>query len=299
MGGSLLARGLNAWVSAQAVTRRFRKHLSARVAAPWLIRKVSLWTATATNAVANSKVFCDLEGELFRAGYISAAAPLFFYLSRLIGCLASAGLVLLSSYLKHGPVTSKSLALAFFVSFFVYRGFGLLLRARAKSRQCEIRREFPSVLDLLLMVLDSGVSVDQALYHVSLHISHVAPLTARELARYIADVEDATPYDKALDRLAQRLAIHEGHDFSALLKQNLFQGGELSPSLRRLAADISDTRLAYAREQVGRKSVLLTLVMLGFFMPVLLLAVAGPAISDVVGTLSHVARDLQNSRGGR
>jgi tight adherence protein C len=141
--------------------------------------------------------------------------------------------------------------------------------------------------------------VDQALYHVSLHISHVAPLTARELARYIADVEDATPYDKALDRLAHRLAIHEGHDFSALLKQNLFQGGELSPSLRRLAADISDTRLAYAREQVGRKSVLLTLVMLGFFMPVLLLAVAGPAISDVVGTLSHVARDLQNSRGGR
>jgi tight adherence protein C len=147
------------------------------------------------------------------------------------------------------------------------------------------------------MVLDSGVSVDQALGHVSQHIGHAAPLSAAEITHYIAEVEEGMPYDKALDRLGSRLAVREGHDFAALLKQNLFQGGELSPPLRLLASDISEARLAYAREQTGRKSVLLTLVMLSFFMPVLLIAVAGPAISDIVGTLSHVAQDLQNSRG--
>ena len=51
-----------------------------------------------------------------------------------------------------------------------------------------------------------------------------------------------------------------------------------------------------AREQVGRKSVLLTMVMLVFFMPVLMVALAGPAVSDVIETLGHVAHDLQNSR---
>jgi tight adherence protein C len=146
------------------------------------------------------------------------------------------------------------------------------------------------------MVLDSGVSVDQALHHVSLQIGRVAPLCAQMLGRYIADTEDGMPYDKALDRLAQRLAISEGRDFAGLLKQNLFQGGELSQPLRRLATDISETRLAYAREQLGRKSVLLTLVMLAFFMPVLLIAIAAPAVSDVLGTLHHVASDMQNAR---
>ena len=91
-------------------------------------------------------------------------------------------------------------------------------------------------------------------------------------------------------------AISEGRDFTGLLKQNLFQGGELAQPLRRLATDISETRLSLAREQMGRKSVLLTLVMLAFFMPVLLIAIAAPAISDVLGTLHHVAQDMNASR---
>jgi hypothetical protein len=73
----------------------------------------------------------------------------------------------------------------------------------------------------------------------------------------------------------------------------------LNAPLRRLAADIGETRLATAREQMGRKSVMLTLVMLGFFMPVLMIALAGPAVSDIMGTLGSVARDMQDQRSGK
>jgi hypothetical protein len=44
---------------------------------------------------------------------------------------------------------------------------------------------------------------------------------------------------------------------------------------------------------------MLTLVMLGFFMPVLMIALAGPAVSDIMGTLGSVARDMQDPRSGR
>jgi tight adherence protein C len=298
-GGVLLAQGLSAYAAAQIVMQRLRRHVSCPVATPWPVRKCRSLAQAIRQVITDSNTIHLLQGELLGAGFGSAVAPVLFYLSRLMACLAGVGLVLVPDYLRHGAVASKSVALSSFLSVFIYRGFNLFLSARTKARQREIRREFPYVLDLLLMVLDSGVSVDQALGHVSQHIGHVAPLSAVELTHYIADVEEGMPYDKALDRLGQRWAIREGHDFAALLKQNLFQGGELSPPLRLLATDISEARLAYAREQLGQKSVLLTLVTLGFFMPVLLMAVAGPAISDIVGTLSHVAQDLQNSRGKR
>jgi tight adherence protein C len=140
------------------------------------------------------------------------------------------------------------------------------------------------------------VSIDQALRHVAGQIDQTSPVTAAQLKIYLSEIDEGLPYDQALDRLAQRLGISEGRDFAGLLKLNLFQGGELGPPLRRLAADIGEVRLAMAREQVGRKSVLLTMVMLVFFMPVLMVALAGPAVSDVIETLGHVAHDLQNSR---
>jgi tight adherence protein C len=203
---------------------------------------------------------------------------------------------LLLPWLGNGFVGNMDAAIAVFSGVSVYRSFEIGLRWRIGGREREIRRELPYVLDLVLMVLDSGVSIDQALRHVAGQIDQTSPVTAAQLKIYLSEIDEGLPYDQALDRLAQRLGISEGRDFAGLLKLNLFQGGELGPPLRRLAADIGEVRLAMAREQVGRKSVLLTMVMLVFFMPVLMVALAGPAVSDVIETLGHVAHDLQNSR---
>jgi tight adherence protein C len=295
-GAFALAQGIRLYATDQVVTRRFRHHLSPNLAAPWLVANGRALLENFGRAVAGANAVRGLQDLLLQAGFLSPSAAFQFAGLRLIATLAAAGCALLPACLRTGTVTSKDAALAFFFGFFVYRGFSIFLKLRSEARQRGMRRELPYVLDLLLMVLDSGVSVDQALHHVSLQIGRVAPLCAQMLGRYIADTEDGMPYDKALDRLAQRLAISEGRDFAGLLKQNLFQGGELSQPLRRLATDISETRLAHAREQLGRKSVLLTLVMLAFFMPVLLIAIAAPAVSDVLGTLGHVAYDMQNAR---
>jgi tight adherence protein C len=295
-GGLVLAQGIRSYATDQVVTRRFRQHLSPNLAPPWLAAHGRALLENFGRKVAGANSVRELQDMLLQAGFLSPSAVFLFAALRLIMALAAAASALFPAYLRTGTMGSKDAALAFFFGFFVYRGFSIFLKLRSETRQREMRRELPYVLDLLLMVLDSGVSVDQALHHVSLQIGRVAPLSAQMLDRYIADTEDGMPYDKALDRLAQRLAISEGRDFAGLLKQNLFQGGELSEPLRRLATDISETRLAYAREQLGRKSVLLTLIMLAFFMPVLLIAIAAPAVSDVLGTLGHVAQDMQNSR---
>jgi len=296
--GSLaLARGVRSYATDQAVVRRFRQRISPNFAPLWPMLNGRVLLENFGRKVAGTDSVRGLQDLLLQAGFLSPGAAFLFSGLRLIAALAVAGLALLPNWLRNGEVGSSGATIAFFMGFFVYRSFSIFLKLRSETRQRGIRRELPYILDLLLMVLDSGVSIDQALQHVSLQVGRVAPLCGQMLTRYIADTEDGMPYDKALDRLAQRLAISEGRDFASLLKQNLFQGGELAEPLRRLAADISETRLSLAREQMGRKSVLLTLAMLAFFMPVLLIAIAAPAISDVLGTMHHVAQDMNASRG--
>jgi tight adherence protein C len=290
-GAMMLVHGLRDFSTTQLVTRRFREHV-----APQQVRTGArdLMVRLGRN-VAGSEPVGDLAGLLMQAGFMGAATPFLFVGARLVVSLVMAGGALVKPLL-HGGIGARDAAFSFFVGFLVYRGCTIALKLRIEARQREIRRELPYVLDLLLMVLDAGVSIDQALQHVAGQVGDVAPVSALLLARYVAETEDGVPYDKALERLAERMAIAEGRDFAGLLKQNLYQGGELSQPLRRLATDIGEARLALAREQMGRKSVLLTLAMLLFFMPVLMIALAGPAVSDLVGTLSHVAHDLDNQR---
>jgi len=295
-GGLALARGVRNYATEQVVARRFRQHISPTLAPLWPMLHGRALLENFGRKVAGADSVRGLQELLLQAGFLSSGAVFLFAGLRLIAALVAAGLTLLPNWLRHGAIGSGDAAMAFFLGFAVYRSFSIFLKLRSETRQREMRRELPYILDLLLMVLDSGVSIDQALQHVSLQIGRVAPLSGQMLARYIADTEDGMPYDKALDRLAQRLALSEGRDFASLLKQNLFQGGELAPPLRRLATDISETRLSLARERMGRKSVLLTLVMLAFFMPVLLIAIAAPAISDVLGTMHNVAQDMNASK---
>src|SRR5690606_36517169 len=118
------------------------------------------------------------------------------------------------------------------------------------------------------------------------------------LRRHIADLDAGMPYDAALDRLGQRLGIDEGQDLAATIKQALFQGGELGTTLRRFSVDLSEKRMAAVREQVGRKGPHLTLVMILFFMPVLLVVLAGPAVVNLKGALVSAGEQL-GSRGGK
>jgi tight adherence protein C len=296
VGALVLRRGLHQYAVGRSIARRFHLQLVPEIGlvdATSALARALEWLGRKATGAAPVREQQDL---LQRAGFNSPAAPFIFAGVRLVATLALLGLALFLPYLRHGTLGPAQAAAGFFFGFAAYRGCLIGVKLRITAREREIRRELPYVLDLVLMVLDSGVSIDQALQHVTGQIDRTAPIVAVQMRRYLSEVDDGLPYDQALDRLAQRFAIGEGRDFSGLLKQNLFQGGELGPPLRRLAADIGDTRLAMAREQMGRKSVLLTLVMLAFFMPVLMVALAGPAVSDIIGTLGTVAHDLQVSR---
>jgi len=193
-------------------------------------------------------------------------------------------------------IETTTLILAVFSAFVASRLFVSLIKLKAERRERQLRRELPPFVDILMMVLSSGISIDQSLRYVTGMLGQTAPLVTVVLKRYVADIDSGMAFETAFDRLGQRLGINEGYDLANLIKQSLLQGGEIMASLESFGAELADKRVAAAREQIGRKSVLLTLVMLAFFMPVLMIALGAPAVSHIMQTLKTVKHEL-HTRG--
>lgn len=230
----------------------------------------------------------EIRENLAKAGYFGPTSLFIFLALRL-----SVALIVCFLVIVWRGGSSVDIFLGAALGVLTYRSALILVKLQGERRARRIQRELPSVLDIILMVLDSGVSIDQCLHYVTTVVGQSAPTTSAVLVKHLADVDSGVPYDVALDRLGQRLAVDEGVDFASLLKQAIFHGGELGPSLRRFSVELADRRLARAREEGGRRATYLTIVMVFFFVPVLLVLLLGPAVVDVGNTLKSVATRSQ------
>lgn len=226
----------------------------------------------------------DIRDHLAKAGFFRPSALYIFVVLRLAFAVAM-GFIFLAWFGTRGI----NIGIGAILAILSYRYAVIAVKYLGERRARNIQRELPSVLDIILMVLDSGISIDQCLHYVTTVIGNSAPTVAAVLTKHANDVDSGVPYDVALDRLGQRLAVDEGVDFANLLKQAIFQGGELGSSLRRFSAELADRRLARAREEGGRRATYLTIVMVLFFVPVLLVILMGPAAVRIGETLTAAA----------
>ena len=148
---------------------------------------------------------------IVQAGFFTGSAPYIFLALRLAFAvfLTIVMFFWLQATRGLGPV---QIAIGIFFGYLVYRYALIAVKLLAERRAAKVRREMPPVLDIMLMVLDAGVSVDQALRHLALAAPKTAPVSGYVLKRLIADVESGVPYDAALDRMGYRLGVDEGQD---------------------------------------------------------------------------------------
>jgi len=245
--------------------------------------------------IEGAKVNRELRTLVLRAGFFQNSVLYIFVALRYLIALV-VFLVVVALRFGADGTTVFDLLLALVFGYLFFRYALIALKVYGDRRAKIIRRELPPVLDIMLMALDAGVSIDQCMRYVTGVVSGTAPVTGEVLRRHIADIDGGMPYDAALDRFGQRLGLDEGQDLAATIKQALFQGGELGTTLRRFSTDLSDKRMATAREQVGRKAPQLTLIMIAFFMPVLLIVLAGPAVVTLTGALQTAGQQMSKTR---
>jgi tight adherence protein C len=157
----------------------------------------------------------------------------------------------------------------------------------ATKRRESIVRVFPDALDLLLICVESGVSIEAAIQKVSQELGGSSIELAEELSLLTAELSYLPERRMAYEGLAKR-TNHPGIKavVTAMIQAERY-GTPLGTALRVMAKENRDLRLAAAEKKAAALPAQLTVPMILFFLPVLFVVILGPAIMKVSDTMSH------------
>jgi tight adherence protein C len=158
----------------------------------------------------------------------------------------------------------------------------LFLRNVITRRQQSIRRAFPDALDLLLICVESGMSIDAAFKRVSQEVGSQSIPLAEELTLTAAELSYLQDRRQAFENLAIRTGIDGVKAVCTALIQAERYGTPLAQALRVLAQEIRDQRMAEAEKKAAALPPKLTVPMIIFFLPVLFVVIMGPAAIRVM-----------------
>lgn len=158
----------------------------------------------------------------------------------------------------------------------------ILLQNRVIKRQQSIQRAWPNALDLLLICVESGMGIDQALRKVAGEIGMDSVDLAEELTLTLSELSYLPDRRMAYENLAARTGLETVRSVIASLKQAERHGTSLGASLRVLAQENRDLRLQAAEKKAASLPPKLTVPMILFFLPVLFAVIISPAIMQVM-----------------
>lgn len=152
----------------------------------------------------------------------------------------------------------------------------------AKKRQQKIQLSWPDALDLLLICVESGMSIEAALQKVSEEVGPNSPELAEELGLTTAELSYLQERKQAYINLAERTGLEGVKGVTTALIQSEKYGTPLGKSLRVMAQESREMRMQEAERKAAALPPKLTVPMIGFFMPVLFAVIMGPAIMQVM-----------------
>ena len=159
------------------------------------------------------------------------------------------------------------------------------LRRRAKHRQAKLRGEVPMLIHLLALLFDAGLSLRQALLTLTTEGDLVLPESSQELAAVLRQLESGAEVAEVIRNASQALEVTELSSVLSVLQQVDRYGGELRVPLMDVLELVEKRRELSLRERVSALSGRMTVVMVLFFFPALLVFVAGPAFLAIMAAL--------------
>src|SRR6516225_4670903 len=158
----------------------------------------------------------------------------------------------------------------------------VILKNKIQRRQLSIRRAFPDSLDLLLICVESGMSIETAFKKVSDEVGSQSVALAEELMLTTAELSYLPDRRQAYDNLAQRTDLEGVKSVCMALQQAERYGTPLAHMLRVMAQENRDMRMAEAEKKAAGLPPKLTVPMILFFLPVLLIVILGPSAIKVM-----------------
>lgn len=155
------------------------------------------------------------------------------------------------------------------------------------KRQKSLLSAFPDSLDLLVSSVEAGLGLDAAFRRVAAEMEAAAPDLAREYQMVNHEISAGISRVDALKHLETRTGLDEVRSLVNMLTQAERFGTSIAKSLRVHARVTRQKRMSRAEEEAAKVSPKLTVVMILFLLPVLMMVLMGPAIINVIRTLQE------------
>jgi tight adherence protein C len=167
---------------------------------------------------------------------------------------------------------------------FAYIGFylpNIYISNRISKRQLSIRRAWPDALDLMLICVESGMSIEAAMRRVADEMATQSPDLAEEMVLTTAELSFLQDRRIAYENLGNRTQLETVKSVCQALVQAERYGTPIGQALRVLAQESRDERMNAAEKKAAALPPKLTVPMIVFFLPVLIAVILGPAIMRV------------------
>ena len=158
----------------------------------------------------------------------------------------------------------------------------MLLKSKIQKRQKSIKRAFPDTLDLLLICVESGMSIEAAFRKVAEEVGTQSIALAEELTLTTAELSYLPDRRQAYENLAKRTDLDGVKSVCMALQQAERYGTPLANMLRVMAQENRDMRMSEAEKKAAGLPPKLTVPMILFFLPVLFVVILGPAAIKVM-----------------
>ena len=221
----------------------------------------------------------ELRENLKRAGLRGQAPVVTFMFFRIaapiVMFLAAAAYVFVFGQVAYPPLIKMLIALgAGFLGFYIPNVF---ISNLATKRQQSIKQAFPDALDMLLICVQSGMSVEAAFGKVSKEVARQSIELAEEMTLTTAELSYLQDRRQAYENLAKRTGLSGVKAVTTALVQAERYGTPVGTALRTMAKENREIRQSEAEAKAAALPPKLTVPMIVFFLPVLFIVILGPA----------------------
>jgi len=167
-----------------------------------------------------------------------------------------------------------------------YKGPEMFLKNKAAKRTNEIRKGLPDALDLLVICAEAGLTVDAAFNRVAKELGRAYPELGDEFALTAIELSFLTERRQAFENFAYRVDLDAVKGVVTTMIQTERYGTPLASALRVLSAEFRNERMMRAEEKAARLPAIMTVPLILFILPVLFIAILGPAACDIADAFS-------------
>ena len=223
--------------------------------------------------------------KLVQAGFDTPTAPATFFFARVVSFV-----ILPVLAIAFGPRTSffvyaLSIGCAVFAGWIIPMGF---LDRLVRQRQERIRRSVPDALDLMVVCVEAGVSLDAAILRVSREIRLGHTDLAHELSVVNRKTNAGIPRDTALRSLWQRTGVEELRTLVSSMIQSEKWGTSIATVLRVSAETLRRKRRQVAEKKAKQAPLKMTFPLVLFILPALFIVIMGPALVQVINEFGKI-----------